>query len=84
MRQFLVRGRVPRPAAARWIGTFPGRLRLAARAVIRNTGKEAAAGSRDVRVAALAATNNARIVAVLLLLAAVALALEMAASFHLI
>jgi hypothetical protein len=32
----------------------------------------------------IAATNDARIVAVLLLLAAVALALEMAASFHVI
>ena len=55
-----------------------------ARAAIRNTGRELAAGLRDVRLGLIAATNDARIVAVLLLLAAVALALEMAASFHVI
>jgi len=39
---------------------------------------------REARLIAIAATNDARIVAVLLLAAAVALGLEMAASFHLI
>jgi len=43
-----------------------------------------AAGLREARQAVIAATNDARIVAVLLLLAAVALGLEMAASFHVI
>jgi hypothetical protein len=38
--------------------------------------------SNRLRVAAVAATNDARIVAVLLVLAALALGLEMAASFH--
>jgi hypothetical protein len=51
---------------------------------IRNTGREVAAGLREARLAAIAATNDARIVAVLLLAAAVALGLEMAASFHVI
>ena len=37
-----------------------------------------------LRLALLTATNDARIVAVLLVLAAIALAWEMAASFHLI
>jgi hypothetical protein len=37
-----------------------------------------------LRLAAVAATNDARIVGVLLVLAAIALALEMAASFRLI
>jgi hypothetical protein len=37
-----------------------------------------------LRLALVAATNDARIVAVLLLVAAVALGFEMAASFHLI
>jgi len=39
---------------------------------------------RAARRAAIAATNDVRVVAVLLLLAAVALGLEMAASFHVI
>jgi hypothetical protein len=97
---FSVHGRLPRPAeqesptrphaedslarAGRRIGALPGRLALAARAAIRNTGNEAATGLRDLRLAMVAATDDARIVAVLLLLAAVALGLEMAASFHLI
>ncbi len=38
--------------------------------------------SNRLRVAALAATNDTRIVAILLVLAALALGLEMAASFH--
>ncbi len=84
MGQFLVRGRLPRPAAARRIGTFRARVALAARAVVRTTGNKVAAGLRGIGLAVVAATNDARIVAALLLLAAVALGLEMAASFHLI
>lgn len=37
-----------------------------------------------MRMAAVAATNDARIVAIFLILAALALGLEMAASFHLL
>jgi len=58
------------------------RLREAARAAIRNTRSEIRAALREVRLAAVAATNDARIVAILLVLAALALGLEMAASFH--
>ncbi len=93
---FSVRGRLPQPAGykspvdserslpdvAPRIGAIPARLGLAARAAIRNTGRKVAAGFGQARLAAIAATNDARIVAVLLLLAAVALGLEMAASFH--
>ena len=43
-----------------------------------------AAALRTVGRAALAGTNDARIVAVVLLVAVVALALEMGASFHLL
>jgi len=50
----------------------------------RNTGRHLAAGLRAARRAAIGATNDARVVAVLLVLAAVALGLEMAASFHVI
>jgi hypothetical protein len=46
--------------------------------------REVAARLGKARLAAVAATNDARIVAILLLLAAVALGLEMAASFHVI
>jgi hypothetical protein len=60
------------------------RLRLAARAAIRNTRSELAAGLREARLAAIAATNDAWIVGILLVLAALALGLEMAASFHLL
>jgi hypothetical protein len=91
---FSVRGRLPQPASvdsedslphmARRIGALAGRLGLAARAAIRNTGREVAAAFGEARLAAIAATNDAWIVAVLLLLAAVALGLEMAASFHVI
>ncbi len=75
---FSARGRLSQPAAHEW---SIGRL---ARAAIWKTGREIAAGLREARLAAIAATNDARVVAVLLLLAAVALGLEMAASFHLI
>jgi hypothetical protein len=96
MGMFSVRGRLSRPAGHKSpdrphpdfrlarIVALPGRLALAARAAIRNTANEATSGLRDVRLAMVAATDDARIVAVLLLLAAVALGLEMAASFHLI
>jgi hypothetical protein len=59
-------------------------LRLATRAAARNAKNELAAALREVRLAAIAATNDAWIVAILLVLAAVALGLEMAASFHLL
>ncbi len=97
---FSVRGRLPQPAGhkspvrlhagkavvhlAHRIGALEARLDRAARAAIGNTGRELATGLRKARLAAIAATNDARIVAVLLLLAAVALGLEMASSFHLI
>jgi hypothetical protein len=97
---FSVRGRLPRPAdhesrvrldgdgslaqAVHGIGGLPARVGPMLAAVIRNTGRELAAKVREARLAAIAATNDARIVAVLLLMAAVALGLEMAASFHLI
>jgi voltage-gated potassium channel Kch len=54
------------------------------RAAIQSIVREMAAGLRQARLVVVAATNDARIVAVLLLLAAVALGLEMAASFHVI
>ena len=40
--------------------------------------------SERIRLAAIAATNEARIVGILLVLAALALGFEMAASFHLL
>ncbi len=81
---FSVRRRLSRPAGHNRIGTLTAQVALAARAAIRNTGNEVAARFRDIRQAVVAATDDAMIVAVLLLLAAVALGLEMAASFHLI
>ena len=75
---FSARGRLSQPAAHEW--SLGGTVRAA----IQNTGRKIAAGLREARLAAIAATNDARIVAVVLLLAAVALGLEMAASFHLI
>jgi hypothetical protein len=74
---FSARGRLSQPGHE-W------RLGRALRAALRNTARVMAAGLREARLAAIAATNDARIVAVLLLLAAVALGLEMAASFHVI
>jgi hypothetical protein len=68
--------------AARRVETLSVRLRLAARAAVRNTRNEVATSLREVRLAAIAATNDARIVAILLVLAALALGVEMAASFH--
>jgi hypothetical protein len=64
--------------------TLSVRLRLAARSAVRNTRREAGAVLREARLAAVAATNDAWIVAILLVLAALALGLEMAASFHLL
>ena len=97
---FSVRGRLHQPAGprspvrrdsedggsrvVRRLGALPGRLARAARVVVRNTGREVAARLGAARLVAIAATNDARIVAILLLLAAVALGLEMAASFHVI
>jgi hypothetical protein len=97
---FSVRGRLPQPAehespvrldsdgslarAVHGIGGLPARVGRALAAAIRNTGRELAVKGREARLAAIAATNDARIVAVVLLLAAVALGLEMTASFHLI
>jgi hypothetical protein len=77
---FSVRGRLAQPAEHK-----PSvRLGQVLGAAIRNTGRELMARLRGARLAAVAATNDARIVALLLLLAAVALGLEMAASFHLL
>jgi len=70
---FSAQGRMPQP-----------RLALAVRSAVTNTGKELAAKLGEARLAAIAATNDAWIVAVALFLAAVALGLEMAASFHVI
>jgi len=63
---------------------LPVRLRLAARTAVRNTRGEVTAALREAKLAAIAATNDARIVGILLVLAALALGLEMAASFHLL
>lgn len=97
---FSARGRLPQPAGHKWpirfhpaealahvahtIRPLPARLAPVARAAVRYAGGELLARFRGVRVAAIAATNDARVVAVLLLLAAVALGVEMAASFHVI
>jgi hypothetical protein len=81
---FSVRGRLPRPTGENRTATLSARFAMAARAAIRDTGEEIAARVRAMRLALVAATDDAKIVAVLLLLAAVALGLEMAASFHLI
>ena len=50
----------------------------------RNARMEAATNLREAMLTATAAIDDARVVAILLVLAAAALALEMAASFHLI
>ena len=94
---FSVRGRLPQPArptstvpeegpprVVRRLAGVPAWLARAAGAATRKAGRGVAAQLGKARVAAIAAINDARIVAVLLLLAAVALGLEMAASFHLI
>jgi hypothetical protein len=71
-------------AGAHRVETFSNRLRIAAGRAIRNTHSEVGAAVREARLAAVAATNDARIVAILLVLAALALGLEMAASVHLV
>jgi hypothetical protein len=71
-----------RTRAARRVDSISVRLRLAGRRAARNWRNEVAAGLREARLAAIAATNDARIVGILLVLAALALGLEMAASFH--
>ena len=81
---FSMRGRLLRRADPSSGPRLWARLTTARRAVLRKMRNEAAARLREVRLAAIAATNDARIVAAVLLLAAVALGLEMAASFHLI
>jgi hypothetical protein len=68
--------------AAHRVEPLSVRLRQAARAAVRNTRSEVGAALREAKLAAIAATNDARIVAILLVLAALALGLEMAASFH--
>jgi len=70
--------------ATRPVEGYSVRVRLAARAAVRNTRSELAAALREARLAAIAATNDARIVGIMLVLAALALGLEMAASFRLI
>ena len=70
--------------AGRRVETISVRLRRLARATVRNTRSEIGAALREARLAAIAATNDARIVGILLVLAALALGLEMAASFHLL
>jgi hypothetical protein len=74
-------GRAP---AARPVERFSVRLRLATRTAARNAKNELVAALGEVQLAAIAATNDARIVAILLVLAALALGLEMAASFRLL
>src|SRR2546428_9978284 len=73
---FSARGRLAQPAGHEWP------LGRAVRTAIRSTGREMAAGLREARLAAIAATNDARIVAVLLLLAAGGLGVGMAGQFH--
>lgn len=68
--------------AIRPVEAYSVRAQLAARAAVRNTRRELAAALREAKLAAIAATNDARIVAIMLVLAALALGLEMAASFH--
>src|SRR3989442_3636567 len=75
MGPFSARGRLSQPAAHGWP------LGRAVRSAIRSTGREMAAGLRQARLAAIAATNDARIVAVLLLLAAGSVGLGVGAKF---
>lgn len=80
---FSARGRLPQAAGHKW----PIRLHPAealAQVAVRHAVGQVLAGLRGARAAAIAATNDARVVAALLLLAAAALGVEMAASFHLI
>ena len=97
---FSARGRFPQAPGHKWpirlhpaealaqvahtIGALAARLAPVARAAVRHAVGQVLAGLRGARAAAIAATNDARVVAVLLLLAAAALGVEMAASFHVI
>jgi hypothetical protein len=97
---FSVRGRLPQPAGPtspgrldpeggpprvlRRLSALPARFGRSAEAFLRSTGREVAARLGKAWLAAIAATGDARVVAILLVLAAVALGLEMAASFHVI
>jgi hypothetical protein len=67
---------------ARRVESRSVRLRMATRRAVRNWRNEVGTGLREARLAVIAATNDARIVGILLVLAAVALGVEMAASFH--
>jgi len=75
---FSVRGRLTRPAG------YKSPIRLHSEYSLAGVGRRAGSASRRLRLALVAATNDARIVAFVLVLAAVALGWEMAASFHLI
>ncbi|MDQ6721618.1 MAG: hypothetical protein M3003_12595 [Candidatus Dormibacteraeota bacterium] len=97
---FSARDRLPQPAGDRApvrlhlqetltrlvhrFGSFSAQLGQAARGAVENVGKGLTDGLGEAQHVAVSATNDARIVAVVLLLAAVALAWEMAASFHVI
>jgi hypothetical protein len=75
---FSVRGRLSRPTGHKSSIRLHSEYGLAAAA------RRVGALPVRLRLAAVAATNDARVVAVLLVLAAAALALEMAASFRLL
>ena len=97
---FSVRARLPQPAGPKapvrlhardivartiaGIRALPARLGPPARAAVGTTGSRVRTRLGQARRTAIAATNDARVVAVVLLLAAAALAVEMAASFHVI
>ena len=75
---FSVRGRLMRPAGLR------SPIRLHSEYSLAGIGRRVRHIPGRLRQALVAATNDARIVAVFLVLAAAALAWEMAASFHVI
>jgi hypothetical protein len=75
---FSVRGRLTRPAG------FRSPIRLHSEYSLAGIARRVGSLPGQLRRALVAATNDARIVAVFLVIAALALGLEMAASFHLI
>ena len=75
---FSVRGRLSRPTG------YKSPIRLHSEYSLAAAARRVGAIPGRLRLAAVAATNDARVVAVLLVIAAVALALEMAASFRLL
>ena len=75
---FSVRGRLSRPTG------YKSPIRLHSEYSLAAAARRVGAIPARLRLAAVAATNDARVVAVLLVLAAVALALAMAASFRLL